>query len=526
MAYADRIGRWHLARTAQSQRRELAQYLTPVRVARFMASLCSPAATGRLRVLDPGAGSGVLACAVCERVAAGRPRGLDLELEAYEADPALAECLLASLSHAKEWLLQRGATLHFAVRVDDFVMAHADALEDAGGLLGARGKAPEAFDIVVCNPPYFKIPKSDPRAQAAASVVCGQPNIYALFMAVSASLLRPMGKLVFITPRSYAAGPYFRRFRERFFAMVRPEAIHLFESREATFCRDEVLQENVILCARREDGWARRPGRHQVMVSSSYGARDIEAPKQRVAQLGQVLDLSGGDFVLRIPASEADDLAARTVQSWTGRLNHYGLRVSTGPIVAFRARALLAQRGCVPGPHAPLLWMHNIAAMKVRWPVAARSKSQYVAVRPESVGLLIPDGTYVLVRRFSAKEEPRRLVAAPLLAGTLRAPWIGLENHLNYIYRPGGFMTANEAWGLAVVLNSSLLDTYFRSINGNTQVNAAELMAMPLPPLAEIVEIGRRASERSAAVDDPAGIVEEVLGVPSNPEPGVEAASV
>jgi hypothetical protein len=35
--------------------------------------------------------------------------------------------------------------------------------------------------------------------------------------------------------------------------------------------------------------------------------------------------------------------------------------------------------------------------------------------------------------------------------------------------------------------------TYFRVVNGNTQVSATELRAMPLPPLKLIVEIGRRA---------------------------------
>ncbi|WP_439116320.1 hypothetical protein [Paludifilum halophilum] len=34
---------------------------------------------------------------------------------------------------------------------------------------------------------------------------------------MSAFLLRAGGQLVYITPRSYTAGPYFRLFRERFF---------------------------------------------------------------------------------------------------------------------------------------------------------------------------------------------------------------------------------------------------------------------------------------------------------------------
>jgi adenine-specific DNA-methyltransferase len=86
------------------------------------------------------------------------------------------------------------------------------------------------------------------------------------------------------------------------------------------------------------------------------------------------------------------------------------------------------------------------------------------------------------VRRFSAKEEPRRLIAAVLRAGVLPGPSLGLENHLNFIHRPGGCLNDEEAFGLAVLLNSWLVDAYFRLSNGNTQVSATELRALPLPP--------------------------------------------
>jgi adenine-specific DNA-methyltransferase len=98
----------------------------------------------------------------------------------------------------------------------------------------------------------------------------------------------------------------------------------------------------------------------------------------------------------------------------------------------------------------------------------------------------------VLLRRFSAKEEKRRLIAAPLLKSNFNCDFIGLENHVNYIYRKNGKMTEQEAHGIAALLNSSLLDNYFRISNGNTQVSATEIRAFPMPSIEMIRTIGQR----------------------------------
>jgi adenine-specific DNA-methyltransferase len=474
--YAYRIGRrypsWNWSDKA------LGQYFTPLATARFMAEHL-PLSGSPFRLLDLGAGLGILACAACEIAA------VDVELEAIELDSKLAEYLDACLRYAQQWMAKRGLSLVCRVRRADFVLTYADAL---------YWSTAQPFDAVITNPPYFKLSKSDPRARTAARVVHGQPNIYALFMAVSAALLRPGGHSMFITPRSYAAGQYFSRFRQFFFGRMRPRMIHLFESRREVF--DDVLQESLILLAERSDQDS------DVRLSSSASS-DFDQMTQRRKSPEEVL---GADKILHLALTDEDDVVGRVVRSWSGSLRAYGMEISTGPVVPFRATELVCPDGDVPFTHAPLLWMQNVKPMSCEWPV--RHKSQFIRTEGAEK-LLLPNKNYVLLRRFSAKEERQRLTAAPYLAD-LNTPVIGIENHLNYIYRPAGDLTPEETRGLAILLNSSLMDTYFRRFSGNTQVSATELRALPLPALESIRELGRVAARSDMLID---GLVKEMFGL-------------
>ena len=347
----------------------------------------------------------------------------------------------------------------------------------------------EKYDVVIANPPYFKIGKADPRAVAVAEVVHGQPNIYALFMAVGAALLRKRGEFVFITPRSFASGPYFRRFRSVLFDLIRPTGVHVFGSRRDAFRRDSVLQENVILTGIRQDRWHANRTAAPLAISWSLGTDDINEPTTREVPANVVLDFDSVDKVLRLPVCDEDEESLALVDSWPSNLGELGLNISTGPVVPFRAKDLIVRDGKIPTCHVPLLWMNHVRAMQVTWPLD-RHKCEYIA-RAGAEALLVPNKNYVLIRRFSAKEEPRRLTAAPYIATNFAIQDVGLENHLNYVHRPGGTLSEDEAWGLAALYNSRLLDTWFRTVNGNTQVSATELRAMPLPARETIVALGR-----------------------------------
>ena len=496
--YAELLGETYLAFSKDDHRKSGGHYLTPASIARFMAE-CASYSKSELSVLDPGSGAGILSAAVCE-AASMSGAVQSLHVDAYETDHLLANLTHLVLAFSREWLTQRGVALTFDVRHEDFVLEHAAALEATANTNGHGKRLDELhsnYDLVISNPPYLKIGKDDPRAVAGASVVHGQPNIYALFMAISAELLSEAGRLVYIVPRSFASGLYFRRFREVFFQRVTPTAIHLFESRKDVFKSQTVLQENLLLTARnRREGETLDEG--NVLISQSKAAHDLADRQIFLVGLDSVFDLATVNKELYIPVCAEDLELLQAVRAWPNTLGSLGLEISTGPVVPFRSTRFLT-RVATGLSTVPLLWMHHVRPMRVEWPSTGNDKPQWIKNTAKSIKHLVADQTYVLLRRFSSKEEKRRLVAAPLVQGCLNARAVGLENHLNYIRGASRDLDEELAYGLATLLNSTFLDRYFRLSNGNTQVSATELRVMPLPTENDIRAIGAEAKIQFSA---------------------------
>ncbi len=522
--YAGALGEAYLSFSNHNARKSEGHYLTPAIIATFMAGQSSYSET-HMRVLDPGSGTGILAAAVCE--AACRSGTVkSLHVDACETDPVLAGLTRLTLAFTRYWLDKQGVALAFDVRHGDFLLEYAAALESTSRISGNRvnpdGLA-DGYDLVIANPPYFKIGKDDPRAVAWASVVHGQPNIYALFMTLSAKLLSESGKLVYIVPRSFASGPYFRRFREVFFQIVAPKAIHLFDSRKDVFKNQTVLQENLIIAAQRRRG-GQIPDGGEVLVSHSKGARDLPDRKSLVVDVDSVLGSESESMVLSIPLCAQDLDLVEALHAWPNTLHTLGLEISTGPVVAFRATRFLTHNA-FDSSTVPLLWMQHVRPMRTTWPAATADKPQCIKAEPDSMKLLVADANYVLLRRFSAKEEKRRLVAAPLIRGTLNVDVVGLENHLNYIRGVSRQMEDELAYGLSALLNSTFLDRYFRISNGNTQVSATELRAMPLPGERDIRSIGTEVQsvlESGGDLSSLDALVADTLDLPPELRTGLE----
>jgi adenine-specific DNA-methyltransferase len=306
-------------------------------------------------------------------------------------------------------------------------------------------------------------------------------------MALSASMVKPEGEMVFITPRSFCSGLYYKRFREWFLNNVQITNIHIFESRKEVFDKDEVLQENVILKAKRR----KETKQHDKVIISTSKNKDFDRLGSIVVPPAEVIRHRNGETFIRIPTSSRDVDILHVIDKWPATLRDLGLEISTGPVVPFRAEEYLLPELTENPKSVPLLWMHNMRDMDIVWPMKKKSKASAIHVCDETVSLLLPVKNYVLVKRFSSKEQKRRLYAAVLLESEFPYESVGIENHVNYIHKPEGNLSVYEAYGIAGILSTRLIDNFFRSLNGNTQVNATDIRSLPLPSIEDIRRIGK-----------------------------------
>jgi adenine-specific DNA-methyltransferase len=221
-----------------------------------------------------------------------------------------------------------------------------------------------------------------------------------------------------------------------------------------------------------------------------------------------------GDVFIKVPSSKVDVKVQRIINSWKYTLKDIGLKVSTGPVVSFRATKFLSPEFKDNKSMVPLLWMHNLKGMNAIWPIHNLKKEPAIKVSEGSKVLLVPNNNYVLVKRFSSKEQKKRVHAGVLLKSDMKFEKIGIENHLNYIYKYGGLLTTEEAYGVAGVLNTSIIDIFFRMLNGSTQVNAVDIENLPLPSPESLQAVGKAIIKSKPAIGQELDrLVIDILGI-------------
>lgn len=481
--FADRLGLYYTSLVDQEHKKVNGQFFTPIKIANLMASMVE-FNTNHVQILDPGCGTGVLSCALIEKLVFDS-KLVSINLCAYEMDLKIIPLVEASFEYLSKWLKVKNINFQYSLISNDFILENLNCfIENDDFNINDKLK----FDIIISNPPYFKLSSNDRRVVAAKSIVNGHSNIYSIFMAISAKLLKENGELIFITPRSYASGYYFKSFREFFFQRIEIDKVHLFVSRKATFSRDKVLQETVILKGKKNSDF--NPF-HKVIVTSSNGLSDIDKPYLKEFEQKELIDLNTNGKILYLPTNDFEESILNIFRSWDYNLNKHNIQISTGPVVGFRSKEYIQdnfENGSVF--LAPLFWLHNIKQMFLEWPLPKPEKGRYIKIENESKSILIPNKNYILLRRFSSKDDKCRLIAAPYFSNFVNSEYIGVENMVNYIYRPKGNLERNEIIGLCALLNSPLFNSFFSIFNGNVNVSATELREIPLPSIEIIKEIG------------------------------------
>jgi adenine-specific DNA-methyltransferase len=464
-----------------------------------MAGLVS-GSKGTCRILDPSAGTGVLLAAVIERLLSTRAPIERVEIVAYEIDEQLIPHLRKTTDLCREACAARGVQSVVACHSGDFIQA---ASQSVSGQLELGATAIEPFDVVILNPPYRKISSQSVHRSLLGTAGLEVSNLYAGFLGLSLCLVTEGGQLVAITPRSFCNGTYFRSFRRHLLGLAAFSHIHVFDSRREAFQEDQVLQENVVFRLVKKTA-------KSVVISTGNGSRETFASR-RVVPVETVVWPGDPEAYIRIACTEEDEVVSGAVRDLPDNLESLGLGVSTGRLVDFRVRGQLEEQA--REGTAPLLYPEHVSMGVVRWPGAGR-KPTAVTISEITKPLLVPNGNYVLVKRFSAKEERRRVVAAVYEASALPAPTgVAFENHLNYLHREGCGLELDLARGLATYLNSTLVDQFFRQFSGHTQVNATDLRTLRFPAYAALREMGILMEERLWDQREVDRVADSVLGV-------------
>lgn len=475
--------RWsHAIKPILHPKSEYGQYMTPATVASFMASLFPHPTTKVVRLLDPGAGSGSLSSAFISKVTSC-PAGPDIVIDAYEIDSRMCEFLEKTLMQRTGGAENYRGNISWRIHNSDFVTEAANQIASINGLWGSNITK---YTHCIMNPPYKKISSKSLHRRSLRLVEIETVNYYAAFVALSLMMMEPGGWIVAIIPRSFCNGTYYRPFRKFLLKHSAIHCIHLFNRRDKVFKDDNVLQENIILVLERD-------GKQGDVKITTSADDDISKVTTNNYCFDQIIRPGDSGHFIHIPTlSESNILEAS--KSIRFSLRDTGIQVSTGPIVDFRLKDYLRKMPEVGS--VPLLYPSHFSRQVVVWPRKEGRKPNAIKLTDATQKYLYPRGYYTVVRRFTSKEEKRRIVASVVAPKDVQdAKHFGFENHLNVFHEGRRGLSKSLAYGLAVFLNSTAFDISFRQFSGHTQVNVTDLEGMKYPSRADLVSLGIWASK-------------------------------
>ncbi|KAA6206418.1 MAG: SAM-dependent methyltransferase [Candidatus Tokpelaia sp.] len=462
---------------APDRKLKFSQFMTPGNIASFMASLFPPSVLPKCCLLDAGAGFGALSCAFLDRWINGGFQFNSVAITAYEID--------REIGHYLKQHLYAYDNVSTDIRLEDYIESATN-----------KNIKLQKYTHVILNPPYKKISSNSSQRAALRRVGIEVVNLYSAFVALAVTETALNGQIVAIIPRSFCNGPYYRPFRKFILDRTVIRHIHLFESRDKIFEDDKVLQENIVIRLER----CEQKKQEKVLISNSLDG-NLTDMVTRECPVEQIIFPDDIEQFIRIPSVKGESIT-ELPEAARYSLTDIGIRVSTGPVVDFRLKEQLCampETGTVP-----LIYPSHLGNIsEIRWPNHRARKPNAIILNNDTRKWLYPNGFYCAVRRFSPKEEKRRIIASvinpEIFAGY---PMLGFENHLNIFHADKCGLPRELAYGLAIFLNTTAIDRHFREFNGHTQVNVTDLKAINYPSRKILMQIGAWAIEKGTLTQE------------------------
>ena len=440
---------------SQKENVRLGRLFTKKAHARLLSTLACLPDKASLRILDAGAGTGILAAALLEAVCLGG-KTESVTLVAYENDPLM----LPMLSRNLKELRTRARRLYHVktdvvIREESFLTS-----EDEGD-----------YDLIITNPPTALAAADSPEVKAFSPLASGETELSALFLYRAGALLAEGGQLLASAETAFGAGVYVERLRAGLLDAAPLADLCLYPEGAA-------LSLQKMLFLRLVKGGT--PAEVSVSLVGEEGAR------LPLAALPYGTLVRGKAARILLVRGKEDLDVLHFVEGQRNTLASFGLKMRTGLTLPSRYAACISD---TPTEDAvPLLHPRGIRDGRISFPL----KDGQDYLRPVIPSLKQKNKNLLLIKRVPTKQDGRHIVAAAYAATQLpRAAYISTNNKLNYIdFEDGREMSMPFLLGLAAVMSSSLYERYITILNGKRQINASDYTVLPLPDERTLCAIG------------------------------------
>ena len=441
-------------------------------------------------ILDPGAGSGILAAAAIEDICKRSSAVKQIFITCYENDPLYIPLLRDNLERIrKKCRHDYGVKLYITVYEENYLIDSKSHYTVA--LFDEIHE--DKFDVIICNPPMDLLDKQSPEAIAVGGVTQLKIAAAYLFARLAARHLEENGQLVIMLPTISSTSAALSSFRKEMADALALTRVHLFVGKQKNQKRAVPLKKSFVLAYTNAD----KPQTIDISTSFDDGKEVSTLPS---VPYGFIVDEKDG--TLTLPKSLEDTKIVKHISDLPETLTSLGLKMSTGLVIDSRCEGMLFTdpiKGAVP-----LLRPSAIKAGQINFPQPI--KHQYIV--PTNMRLVQKNKNMVIIKRVPAKSDDRFVNSAIYMAAQLPTfKYISTHNKINFIdtIDKDAEISPRLAFGLFALLNSTIYDRYISIMSKSKQINSKEMKDLPLPPRNIIENIGMRlmsARQTSVAVCD------------------------
>ena len=458
----------------------LGRLFTKKNTARLMADMIKldPEKTA-YTILDPGAGTGILAAAAVEHVCKNAPKCKQIFLTCYENDPDFLPMLEDNLERIRKKCRHDYDVRLFVTVYDEnylvdvknhYTVTYFDTVEDK-------------FDIIICNPPTDLIAKGSPDAEAVGCVTMLKVSAAYLFFKVASDHLEANGNLVIMLPTTVASASSLTAIRRDVAKRLSLRKIHLFVGKQKNLKRAIPLKKSILLA------YENTEERSEITISTST---DDGSPDKLSTLPARPYDfvVDADDGTLTLPKSIEETRIVKYIGGFPETLTSLGLKMSTGLVIDSKCQDMLHDEE-IAGT-IPVIRPSAMISGGIKFPMP-RVKKQYLM--PTETALFQRNKNMIIIKRVPAKSDDRFINSAVYFAGQRpQNQYISTHNKINFIDMKDNKeeMCARLVFGLFALLNSTIYDRYVSIVSKSKQINSKEMKSLRLPPRNLIENMGMR----------------------------------